>query len=58
MLDSTKPDDNVIDAAARGTTDGLHLALNVAAMLIAFLSLVALVQPRCSAASATWSTSG
>ena len=29
-------------AAARGTTEGLHLALNVAAMLISFLSLVAL----------------
>ncbi|MBV71067.1 MAG: NupC/NupG family nucleoside CNT transporter [Myxococcales bacterium] len=33
--------DNVIDAAARGATDGLKLALNVAAMLIAFLGLVA-----------------
>jgi concentrative nucleoside transporter, CNT family len=42
VLDSTKPDNNVIGAAARGTTEGLHLALNVAAMLISFLSLVAL----------------
>ena len=33
--------DNVVDAAARGATDGLKLALNVAAMLIAFLGLVA-----------------
>jgi CNT family concentrative nucleoside transporter len=32
---------NVIDAAAAGATDGLALALNVAAMLIAFLSLLA-----------------
>jgi CNT family concentrative nucleoside transporter len=42
-LDSQKVDANVIGAAARGTSDGLHLALNVAAMLISFLSLVALV---------------
>jgi CNT family concentrative nucleoside transporter len=34
---------NPIDAVAAGTTDGLKLALNVAAMLIAFLALVALV---------------
>ncbi len=33
---------NVIDAAAEGATDGLKLALNVAAMLIAFLGLIAL----------------
>jgi CNT family concentrative nucleoside transporter len=36
-------DANVLDAAARGTRDGLHLALNIAAMLISFLGLVALV---------------
>ena len=35
--------ENVLDAVTRGATDGLHLALNVAAMLIAFLALVALV---------------
>ena len=34
---------NVLDAAALGATDGLRLALNVAAMLIAFVSLIALV---------------
>src|SRR5699024_6287036 len=33
---------NVIDAAARGAGDGLHLALNVGAMLLAFISLIAL----------------
>ena len=38
-----RPDANVLDAAARGTRDGLHLALNIAAMLIAFLGLVALL---------------
>jgi concentrative nucleoside transporter, CNT family len=34
---------NVIDAAASGATDGLRLALNVAAMLAAFVSLIALL---------------
>lgn len=36
-----KPDVNVIDAAARGAGDGLKLALNVAAMLLAFVALLA-----------------
>jgi CNT family concentrative nucleoside transporter len=35
------PHVNVIDAAAAGATEGLSLALNVGAMLIAFLSLLA-----------------
>ena len=34
---------NVLEAAARGTSDGLHLALNVAAMLISFLSIIFLI---------------
>jgi len=34
---------NVIDAAAQGAGDGLHLVLNIGAMLIAFLSLIAMV---------------
>ena len=34
---------NVIDAAAAGASDGLTLALNVAAMLIAFLAFIALL---------------
>ncbi len=34
---------NVIDAAAQGAGDGLHLALNIGAMLIAFLALIAMV---------------
>jgi CNT family concentrative nucleoside transporter len=34
---------NIIDAAARGTSDGLKLAVNVGAMLLAFISLIALV---------------
>ena len=36
-------DVNVIDAAGRGTGEGLHLALNVGAMLISFLALIAMV---------------
>jgi len=36
-------DENVLGAITRGTIDGLHLALNVAAMLISFLALIALV---------------
>lgn len=37
-----EPARNVIDAAARGASDGLRLALNVGAMLLAFISLIAL----------------
>lgn len=37
-----KIDANGIDAASRGATDGLRLALNVGAMLIAFIGLVTL----------------
>ena len=37
-----KPGINVIDAAARGAGDGLYLALNIAAMLIAFIALIAM----------------
>ncbi|HET7293035.1 MAG TPA: nucleoside transporter C-terminal domain-containing protein [Vicinamibacteria bacterium] len=42
-IDIPKVDSNLIGAAARGTGEGLHLALNVAAMLVSFLALVALV---------------
>ncbi len=38
-----KSADNVIEAATNGTTDGLKLWLNVIAMLIAFVALVALI---------------
>jgi len=34
---------NVIDAAASGAADGLRLALNIGAMLLAFISLIALL---------------
>jgi len=42
-LEIERTDVNVIDAAGRGTGEGLALALNVGAMLISFLALVALV---------------
>jgi CNT family concentrative nucleoside transporter len=34
---------NLLDAASRGVSDGLHLALNVAAMLVAFVALIYLI---------------
>jgi CNT family concentrative nucleoside transporter len=37
-----RPDVNLLDAAARGATEGMKLALNVGAMLIAFIALIAL----------------
>ena len=42
-LDLPKTDVNLLDAAARGTGEGLTLMLNVIAMLVAFVALVALV---------------
>src|SRR5580693_1606140 len=42
-LEVEQTDVNVIDAAGRGTGEGLQLALNVGAMLISFLALIALV---------------
>ena len=39
----TKTNKNGVDAIAAGASDGLKLALNVAAMLIAFIGLVALI---------------
>jgi CNT family concentrative nucleoside transporter len=42
-VDIPRTDVNVLDAAARGTSEGLHLMLNVIAMLISFIALIALV---------------
>ncbi len=42
-IPEVKTADNVVEAAANGTTDGLKLALNVGAMLIAFIALIALL---------------
>jgi len=43
QLDVESDDANVIDAAARGAGEGLTLALNVGAMLLAFVALVAMM---------------
>src|ERR1700724_1358688 len=42
-MPATERESNVLGAIARGTVDGLHLALNVGAMLIVFLALLALL---------------
>jgi concentrative nucleoside transporter, CNT family len=42
-LEIETTDVNVIDAAGRGTAEGLHLALNVGAMLISFVSIIYLI---------------
>src|SRR5438270_2206633 len=42
-VDIPRTDVNVLDAAARGTSEGLFLMLNVIAMLISFIALIALV---------------
>jgi len=42
-LEVERTDVNVIDAIGRGTGEGLQLAVNVGAMLISFLALIALV---------------
>lgn len=53
-----KSADNVIEAAANGTTDGLKLWLNVIAMLIAFVALVALVNWPLQALGEAWELDG
>ncbi len=42
-FDTGARDANVIEAAASGAADGLKLALNVGAMLLAFVALIALI---------------
>lgn len=42
-IDLPRTESNVIEAAAAGAGTGLHLCLNVGAMLIAFISLIALL---------------
>lgn len=41
-LNDERPDGNVMGAAARGAAEGMQLAINVAAMLIAFVALMAM----------------
>jgi CNT family concentrative nucleoside transporter len=42
-VDVPREDANLLDAACRGASEGLKLALNIAAMLIAFIALVHLM---------------
>jgi CNT family concentrative nucleoside transporter len=42
-LEVEKTDVNIIDAAGRGTSEGLHLAMNVGAMLISFVAMIFLI---------------
>jgi CNT family concentrative nucleoside transporter len=42
-MPAMEKESNVLGAIARGTSDGLHLALNVGAMLITFIALLALL---------------
>lgn len=42
-MEVEKTASNIIDAAASGAADGLKLALNIAAMLLAFIALIALI---------------
>jgi CNT family concentrative nucleoside transporter len=49
-----KVDANVLDAASRGAAEGLKLALNVGAMLLAFIALIALVDFMLSLPSLLW----
>jgi CNT family concentrative nucleoside transporter len=42
-IEIPKTDVNLLDAASRGTSEGLHLMLNVIAMLISFIALIALL---------------
>jgi CNT family concentrative nucleoside transporter len=43
VLRLERTESSIIEAAAKGAGDGMHLAFSVAAMLIAFISLVAMV---------------
>jgi CNT family concentrative nucleoside transporter len=43
QISKEKIGDNLLDAISNGTTDGLKLAVNVGAMLIAFIALIAVV---------------
>ncbi|MGH7582911.1 MAG: NupC/NupG family nucleoside CNT transporter [Gemmatimonadales bacterium] len=42
-IEIPRTDVNLLDAAARGTGEGLHLMLNVIAMLISFIAIIALI---------------
>lgn len=43
-MEEVKMDSNVVDACARGCSEGMKLALSVAAMLVGFISIIAMLQ--------------
>lgn len=53
-MTSEKVDANLLDAASRGAAEGLTLALNVGAMLLAFLALIAMIDYLLSLPSLMW----
>lgn len=57
-LEVVNEDVNIIDAAGRGTAEGLHLAMNVGAMLISFVALIALVNALLGAAGGWFGLEG
>lgn len=52
-MDAQPTTSNILDAISQGTSDGLNLAVNVAAMLITFISLMAFVNFILGSASTT-----
>lgn len=54
-LDEERPHANLIDAATSGASDGMMLALNIIAMLIAFLALIALINGGLQLMDPEWS---
>ncbi len=57
-LNDERPDQNIMQAAARGATEGMGLAINVAAMLIAFVGLVAAIDWALTLAPVSFCDSG
>ncbi|VTS03981.1 NupC/NupG family nucleoside CNT transporter [Tuwongella immobilis] len=49
---------NFLDAASRGTSDGLQLALNVAAMLVVFVGFVSMINALLQVINPTWTLQG
>lgn len=43
VMEKDKSSANVVDAAAKGASEGMQLALNVGAMLLAFIGIIALI---------------
>jgi CNT family concentrative nucleoside transporter len=57
-MEVERTDANVIGAAASGAAQGLQLALNVAAMLMAFIALVALINAGLGWLGGLWGQEG